>query len=137
MRTKRLVAVVAVAVCSAAGSASAQRWGTVEAGVHAQYTKFDDVLKLDNRIGAGGQLGFFLLPNLAAEVDLTFVPTTGPVNGDITYRPFHGRLVYNIPVSDEFKVMLGGGYTLAVFNGDTTANKYEDGFGAMGGIKYY
>lgn len=136
MRTLRLAA-AALGLAGIASPALAQRIGTVEAGVHIQYTKFDDVLKLDNRVGGGGTLGLFILPNLAAEVAYSFVPTTGPVNGDITYRPFNARLVYNIPVADRVRLMLGGGYSLAQFSGDTTKNEWEDGVHAMGGFKFY
>lgn len=136
MRTSRLAA-VALGLVGIASPAAAQRIGTVEAGVHIQYTKFDDILRLDNRIGGGGELGLFVLPNLAAEVGYSFVPTTGPVNGDITYRPFHARLVYNIPLADRTKIMVGGGYTLAQFSGDTTKNEWEDGFHVLGGLKFY
>jgi outer membrane protein OmpA-like peptidoglycan-associated protein len=137
MRLKHLAATIAVATIGAAAPLSAQRWPTVEVGAFGQYTMFGDVLKLDNAPGLGGMVGLFLLPNLAVEGDISFSPTDGPLSGDITYRPLHARLAYHIPVSDRFRVALGAGYTLGIYDGDPTPNEYEDAIGGLVGLKYY
>lgn len=137
MRSKRLATAVVLAVAGVAAPASAQRWGTVEVGGFVQYTLFGDVLQLDNAAGAGGMLGLFILPNLVAEGDLSFARTDGPLSGTITYRPIHTRLAYHIPLTERWKLALGGGYTLGVYDGDDTDNEYEDALGLYGGVKYY
>ena len=137
MRVKLVATTLAVATIGAAAPLSAQRWPTVEVGAFGQYTMFGDVLKLDNAAGLGGMLGLFILPNLAVEGDISFSPTDGPLSGDITYRPLHARLAYHIPVSDRFRVALGAGYTLGIYDGDETGNEYEDAIGGLVGLKYY
>ena len=141
MRSKRLattVAAAAIALAAISAPASAQRWGTVEVGGFVNYTMFGDVLELDNTVGVGGMLGFFIFPNLVAEGDLSFMRTEGPLtSGKITYRPVHARLAYHIPITERLKIPLGLGYTLGVYDGDETYNEYEDAFGLLAGIKYY
>jgi len=137
MRTKRFAAVVALALIGVATPASAQRWGTVEVGGFGQYTKFGDVLHLDNAFGVGGMVGLFVLPNVAAEVDIAFAKSDGPLSGKITYRPWHARLAYHIPLTQQLKLAAGVGYTQGVYDGDPTPNQYEDAFGLLAGLKYY
>lgn len=137
MRTTRLATTVALVIAGAAAPASAQRWGTVEVGGFGQYTLFGDVLQLDNAFGVGGMLGLFILPNVVAEADIAISKTDGPLSGDITYRPLHGRLAYHVPLSQQLKLALGVGYTLGIYGGDDTANEYEDAAGALVGLKYY
>jgi len=137
MRTSRIATAFALAVAGTAAPAAAQRWGTVEVGGFGQYTVFGDPLQLDNAFGLGGMLGLFVLPNLVAEADFAFAPTDGPLSGSITYRPFHGRLAYHIPLSKQLKLAAGVGYTLGIYGGDETANEYEDAAGGLLGLKYY
>jgi outer membrane protein OmpA-like peptidoglycan-associated protein len=137
MRSRRIATTVALVLAGAAAPASAQRWGTIEVGAFGQYTMFGDVLQLDNAFGVGGMLGLFILPNVVAEVDIAFAGTDGPLSGDITYRPFHGRLAYHVPLSQQLKLALGLGYTQGVYAGDPTPNEYEDAVGGLVGLKYY
>jgi outer membrane protein OmpA-like peptidoglycan-associated protein len=137
MRTMRLATTVALVIAGATAPASAQRWGTIEVGAFGQYTLFDDVLQLDNAFGVGGMLGLFILPNVVLEADIAFAKTDGPLSGDITYRPFHGRVAYHVPLSQQLKLALGVGYTLGIYGGDETANEYEDAAGGLVGLKYY
>jgi outer membrane protein OmpA-like peptidoglycan-associated protein len=109
----------------------------VELGAFGQYTKFGDVLKLDNAPGVGAMGGLFLLPNLVAEGDIAFARSDGPLSGKISYRPVHARLAYHIPLTQQLKLAVGGGYTLGVYDGDPTPNQYEDAVGGLVGLKYY
>ena len=47
----------------------AQKSGAVEIGAFGRFTKFESKLNFDNRLGVGGRLGVFVLPNLALEED--------------------------------------------------------------------
>jgi outer membrane protein OmpA-like peptidoglycan-associated protein len=137
MRTRLAAAALACAVAVIPASADAQRWGTVELGAHVQRTFLDQVLQLDDGFGGGVLAGVFLLPNLELIGDMTFTPTTGPRSGDITYRPGYVRGQYNVPLGDRTRLLLGAGYVLGTFSGDTTDNEYEDGVHGLLGLRYY
>jgi outer membrane protein OmpA-like peptidoglycan-associated protein len=137
MRATRLTTALVLLTFGAALPASAQRWGTVELGGFGQYTMFGDVLQLDNALGAGGMAGLFFLPNVVAEGDIGFARTDGPLSGKLTYRPWHVRVAYHVPLTDQLKLAVGIGYTQGVYDGDPTPNKYEDAFGTLVGLKYY
>ena len=137
MRATRATVAVLVATIGAAAPASAQRWGSVELGAFGHYTMFGDVLELDNAVGVGGMAGLFILPNLAAEADVSFAKSDGPLSGKITYRPWHVRMAYHIPITQQLKIPIGIGYTQGIYDGDPTPNVYEDAFGILAGVKYY
>ena len=137
MRVKHLATTIALVTIGAAAPLSAQRWGSVEVGGFGQYTMFGDVLHLDNAFGLGGMVGLFILPNLVAEGDIAFARTDGPLGGKISYRPVHARIAYHVPLTEQFKLALGAGYTLGVYDGDPTPNQYEDAVGGLVGLKYY
>jgi outer membrane protein OmpA-like peptidoglycan-associated protein len=109
----------------------------VELGAFGHYTMFGNVLELDNAVGVGGMAGFFLLPNFVAEADVSLAKSDGPLSGKITYRPWHARVAYHIPISQQLKVPIGLGYTQGIYDGDPTPNVYEDAIGALVGVKYY
>jgi len=137
MRATRATTAIVLATIAAAAPASAQRWGTVELGAFGQYTLFGDVLQLDNALGFGGMAGFFFLPNLVAEADVSLSRSDGPLSGKITYRPWHARIAYHIPLTEQLKLPIGLGYTQGIYDGDPTPNEYEDAIGALVGLKYY
>ena len=137
MHTKRLLATIAVATIGATTPLAAQRWRSIEVGGFGQYTMFGDVLHLDNALGLGGMVGFFILPNTVVEGDISLSRTDGPLSGKLTYRPLHARMAYHIPLTERLKLPVGIGYTQGVYDGDPTPNQYEDAFGVLVGLKYY
>jgi outer membrane protein OmpA-like peptidoglycan-associated protein len=137
MRATRVTTAVLIATIGAAAPASAQRWGTVELGAFGHYTMFGDVLQLDNALGIGGMAGFFILPNVVGEADVSLAKSDGPLSGKITYRPWNVRLAYHVPLTEQLKLPVGIGYTQGIYDGDPTPNVYEDAFGALVGLKYY
>jgi len=137
MRATRVTTALVLATLGASAPAAAQRWGTVELGGFGQYTMFGDVLQLDDRLGIGGMAGIFFLPNVVAEGDIGFTKSDGPLSGKITYRPWHVRVAYHVPLSEQLKLAVGLGYTQGVYDGDPTPNQYEDAFGTLVGLKYY
>ena len=114
MRVARTTMAVVLATIGAAAPASAQRWKSIELGTFGEYTRFNDVLELDNAIGLGGMAGLFVLPNLVTEADISFARTNGPLSGDITYRPWRIRAAYHIPVTPQLKIPVGVGYTQGI-----------------------
>jgi outer membrane protein OmpA-like peptidoglycan-associated protein len=125
--------------------ADAQRPASIEAGIFGQFTKFDEELSLDDAISIGGRLGFFVLPNLAVELDGHIGKTdwlTAAGTQSITYSPFAVRAVYGIPLGERLRFLVGLGYQQNVFRdriqrfGSVVAgNEYEDAWSALVGLK--
>jgi hypothetical protein len=97
--------------------AEAQRAGAIEVGALGRYSVIDSDVGIENALGGGGRLGIFLLRNLSLEVDHTYSepelknkPGWGGRNF-ISHELTQGRLLYNYPLSDGVKLLLGAGYT--------------------------
>ena len=65
----RALTVIAVLLASGAQSLSAQHGGQIEIGGFGTYTRYDSRFQLDNQLGAGAWLGFFLGDHFSLEVD--------------------------------------------------------------------
>src|SRR5205814_8939863 len=65
----RALTVVAVLLASGAQSLCAQHGGQIEIGGFGTYTRYDSRFQLDNQLGAGAWLGFFLGDRFSLEVD--------------------------------------------------------------------
>lgn len=102
-------------------TAFAQRQGALEIGVFGRYTKFMDTLRIDGAAGGGGRAGIYVLKNLLLEMDLSFAVAdvnrarTGFAGIDtlkkVSDPQWAYRLLYNMPVNDRMKFLLGGGYS--------------------------
>src|SRR5262245_32635591 len=103
------------------------RWDRIEIGSHAQYTWFSSALRLEPTEGYGAHGGLFVFRDLALEVDYSFAPTRGNTRGDIDFRPFSTSAVYHLPLSPNTHLLLGAGYVMDNYAGDTTKNEWEDG----------
>jgi outer membrane protein OmpA-like peptidoglycan-associated protein len=125
--------------------AQAQRPASIEAGLFGQFTKFDEELSLDDAISIGGRFGFFVLPNLAVELDGQFGKTdwlTATGTQSITYMPWAARAVYGIPLGDRLRFLVGLGYQQNVFrdrvqegSGFVAGNEFEDALSGLVGLK--
>ena len=93
----------------------AQKPGAFEIGVFGRYSKFDGVLNFDKRVGVGGRLGVFVLPNIAVEGDASYTATASQEQEFIRAIPLHARLVYNLPLGEYTALLIGGGYTRQLF----------------------
>jgi outer membrane protein OmpA-like peptidoglycan-associated protein len=111
----------------------AQKAGAVEIGGFGRYTKFESKLNFDNRIGFGGRLGIFVLPNLAIEGDVSTTTTHSQGGAEIKYVPVHARLVYNVPVAGHSAVLLGAGYVRNLFR--TSYRETNSGFAGLVGLR--
>src|SRR5690606_11786780 len=90
---------------------AAQKKGQIEIGGFGRYTGYPDSYIVqgpdDNRLGAGGRLGYFLSDHLGLEVDGSFNPTDlaadqpnvpstiGARSRPLMYNPWNLRGVYN------------------------------------------
>jgi outer membrane protein OmpA-like peptidoglycan-associated protein len=135
MKSRVVVTAAAALAVLATSPVHAQHWGTVEVGGFGQYTFVSKKIGPTNTIGGGGRIGLFVLPNLALEADYLISQRKPWVGGDISYRPWSGRVVYNAPITKNVKLLLGAGYIQTNYDGDTTFNKFEDGFTLLGGIR--
>lgn len=130
---------VAAALCATPAMAQGPLQ-KIEIGAFGQFTKFDDVLQLDDALGVGGRLGISVYKWLGIEGDIQYAKTKAnrPPNESITYRPFRGLVTLGIPLADESKVrlILGGGYMNSVYEGRATANEYEDGVTGLVGLAF-
>ena len=133
MRTLRL-ALAFVTVLAA--PLSAQRAIAYEGGVLVQYTKFDDFTKLKSAVGLGGHFDVYILRRLALEYEGDFGSTTSSRLGKLTALNNRIDLVYNQPLNDKWRFLIGGGFTGTQYKSDTTKNQYDSGGNAVLGFRY-
>jgi outer membrane protein OmpA-like peptidoglycan-associated protein len=114
--------------------ANAQAAGAVEIGGFGRYTKFDDKLNFDNKIGVGGRLGIFIVRNLAIEGDASYTKTQSQTNLEVKYIPVHARLVWNAPISDNSALLFGAGYVRNLFR--SNYRETNSGIGGLVGLRF-
>jgi len=120
MRTLKTFALGAVLALSLPLTASAQRKGALEIGGFGRFTKFADTLQLDNGLGGGGRAGVFIFRNWSIEMDVSYAEadvTKRPIRIDrgdslnvVSHTLWSYRLLYNAPLSERVKLLLGAGY---------------------------
>ena len=133
MRFSTPVMVTALAALSAA-PAPGQRPGTVELGAYGRYTKFDRSLGWENAFGGGGRLGVFIAPGLALEASAAYLTVNGPLNRQIHLVPMNARLLYAVPLANQFALLLGAGYVRN--NYTNTTGSWEDGASGLLGLRF-
>jgi outer membrane protein OmpA-like peptidoglycan-associated protein len=112
----------------------AQKSGAVEIGAFGRFTKFESKLNFDNRVGVGGRLGVFVLPNLALEGDVTYTRTKSQGNLELRHTPVHARLIYNIPAAENAAVLVGAGYVRNIFRANYRETR--SGVGGLLGVRF-
>jgi outer membrane protein OmpA-like peptidoglycan-associated protein len=132
---KRTVFSVALAL-AATSPLAAQRAVALEGGIFAQYTKFDDFTKINSVVGAGFHVDLYLLRRLALEYEGDYASATSKRVGKLTALNNRIDVIYNQPISDKWKFLIGGGFTGTQYGGDTTLNKFDSGGNALLGFRY-
>ncbi len=132
MRLKSL-ALAGVLLAASAAPSMAQKPGAIEIGAFGRYTWFDKDLNFDNRVGAGGRLGIFVLPNLELEGDASYTATQTKTEVFTRYIPIHARLVYNLPAGEHSAFLIGAGYTHNLFR--EGYRETEKGAGGLVGLR--
>jgi outer membrane protein OmpA-like peptidoglycan-associated protein len=127
-------AIIGALAALTAAPAPGQRPGTVELGAFGRYTKFDRSLGWDNAFGGGGRLGVFIAPGLALEASAAYVSVNGPLNSNIHVVPINARLLYAVPLADQFALLLGAGYVRN--NYTNTTGSWEDGASGLLGLRF-
>jgi OOP family OmpA-OmpF porin len=98
------------------GAASAQRPRAIEIGGFGRYTIFPDTLQLENVFAGGGRLGYYILPNLSVEGDVSF-GVSDRMNErvdslrDVSHTLWQARLLFNTPPRGRTSFLVGAGYT--------------------------
>lgn len=120
MRTSAMFALGTVLALGLPATLQAQRQGAVEIGGFGRFTTFGESQQLDPAFGGGGRAGIYILRNLLLEMDLSYADAdvdrepTGIAVYDSLNRVSHTlwnyRLLYNAPISDKVKFLIGGGY---------------------------
>ena len=113
----RVRGITMVLLLSTAGLASAQSGGTFEITGFGRFNRFDDTLRIQEELGGGGSLGFYLLPILALEAEAAYTKTHSNASGlPITSVPLRGRLSLHIPIGGYASgIRLGAGYVRNVY----------------------
>jgi outer membrane protein OmpA-like peptidoglycan-associated protein len=115
---------------------AAQRTIAYEGGVFAQYTKFDDFTKLNSVPGIGGHFDAYILKRLALEYEADFASTKSSRVGNLKALNNRIDLIYNQPIRDKWRFLIGGGFTGTQYGSDTTKNQFDSGGNAVLGFRY-
>ena len=120
MRNLKTFALGAVLALSLPLTASAQRKGALEIGGFGRFTKFADTLQIDNGLGGGGRAGVFIFRNWSIEMDVSYAEADvlkrpilvdrGDSLNKVSHTLWSYRLLYNAPISERVKLLLGAGY---------------------------
>jgi hypothetical protein len=128
----RVVTVIAVLLVGGAASLEAQHHFQFEIGGFATYTRFDRAFQLENQIGGGGRIAFWITDWLGIEGDGLYQrprPTAGGANLPVWFGS--GSVVLNFGSEKSFYIL--GGYSAMDFNSNAVGGFRDAGVhGAIG-----
>src|SRR5437763_8049768 len=129
----RVVTVMAVLLLGGAATLEAQHRFQFEIGGFASFTRFDRAFQLDNQIGGGGRIGFWITNWLGIEAEGPYQrphPKGGGAGTDFPVWFGSGNLVLNFGSEKSFYLL--GGYSVMDFNSNGVGG-FRD-IGAHGAI---
>src|SRR5213594_2091956 len=129
----RVVTVIAVLLLGGAATLEAQHRFQFEVGGFASFTRFDRAFLLDNQIGGGGRLGFWITDWLGIEGDGLYMrphPTGGGAGTDFPVWFASGSIVLNFGSEKSFYIL--GGYSAMDFNSNGGGFRDVGAHGAIG-----
>ena len=129
----RVVTVIAVLLLGGAATLEAQHRFQFEVGGFASFTRFDRAFLLDNQIGGGGRLGFWITDWLGIEGDGLYMrphPTGGGTGTAFPVWFGSGSLVLNFGSEKSFYIL--GGYSAMDFNSNGGGFRDAGAHGAIG-----
>jgi OOP family OmpA-OmpF porin len=146
MRTLASFALGTAVALTLPASLQAQRQGAVEIGGFGRFTSFGDVQQIDAAFGGGGRAGVYVLKNLLLEMDVSYADAdvnrapTGIAVYDSLNRVSHTlwnyRLLYNAPINDKLKFLVGGGYAYDAFGRQRQVAPRGGGVSGLVGLRY-
>jgi len=114
--------------------AHAQSKGQFQVGIGAGLPFYASDLGLNDKVGAGGRLGYMFTDKIGFEVDAFYYstePSSAQYTGvNITEVPLHARLTYNAPLGAGLGFVFGLGYAYNMWGEDAT--KYFHGVDSLG-----
>jgi len=118
-----------LALTMLAGSAAAQRPGTIEASVLTRLTMFDPSIgSVDGGLGAGVRIGAYLKPQWMFEGDISTSSSSG-----LAYRPIHLRVNYLGEYKTGGHMIVGLGYAMEHYSGTLDGN--DSGLSGILGLR--
>lgn len=146
MRNLNKFALGAVLALSIPASAFAQRKGALEIGGFGRFTKFADTLQIDNGLGGGGRAGVFIARNFSIEMDVSyaeadvlkkpFLVDRGDTLNTVSHTLWSYRLLYNAPISERVKLLLGAGYGYDAFGKERNVAPRGGGPQGLVGLRF-
>lgn len=129
MRASLLAAVL---LATSAAPAAAQRAGQYEFGLFGSFTRYDATFLMDDALGGGARLGYFLSNRVGLEADVVFQQPYNVGPGQMEPLIGGGSLVLNVIAAKSFMAFLLGGYSAIDF-GNINPYRFTDG-GFHGGV---
>ncbi|MEA2723962.1 MAG: OmpA-OmpF porin, family [Gemmatimonadales bacterium] len=132
----RVRGITLVLLLTTASVASAQSAGTFEITGFGRFTRFDDTIRIQEELGGGGSLGFYLLPMLALEAEGAYTRTHSNVTGlPVSNIPLRGRLSLHIPTGGYASgIRIGAGYVRNLYR--KSVNFDDNGFTGIFGFRF-
>lgn len=132
----RVRGITLVLLLTTASVASAQSAGTFEITGFGRFTRFDDTLRIQEELGGGGSLGFFLLPILALEAEGAYTRTHSNATGlPVSNIPLRARLSLHIPIGGYSSgIRIGAGYVRNLYR--KSVNFDDNGFTGIFGFRF-
>jgi outer membrane protein OmpA-like peptidoglycan-associated protein len=123
-------------ICSTATTAGAQTAGTFEITGFGRYSRFDDVLAIQEGSSGGGSLGLYPVRNLAVEAEAAYSQSHSNLTGvGITNIPLRGRLTYHVPLGGYASALrIGAGYVRNMYRKDVSFD--DNGFTGVVGFRW-
>src|SRR6266581_8705197 len=127
----RVVTIIGVLLAVGAATLNAQHHFQFEIGGFGTYTRFDRAFYLDNQIGGGGRLAFWLTDWLSIEGDGVYQRPHSKAGGsDFPVWFGSGSLVLNFGSEKSFYIL--GGYSAMDFNSSGGGFRDAGAHGAIG-----
>jgi OOP family OmpA-OmpF porin len=146
MRNLKTFALGAAVALSIPVAAFAQRQGALEIGGFGRYTKFADTLKIDGAWGGGGRAGVYIFKNWLLEMDvsyaeadvnkLPYVVDRNDTLNTVSHTLWSYRLLYNAPISQRVKLLLGAGYGYDAYGRERTVAPRGGGPQGLVGLRF-
>jgi OmpA-OmpF porin, OOP family len=129
----RVRGITLVLLLTTASVASAQSFEITGFG---RFTRFDDTLRIQEELGGGGSLGFYLLPILALEAEGAYTKTHSNVTGlPVSNIPLRGRLSLHIPIGGYASgIRIGAGYVRNLYR--ESLNFDDNGLTGIFGVRF-
>src|SRR5256884_4301737 len=134
----RVATVIGVLLLGGAATLSAQHAHQFEIGGFGTFTRFDRAFLLDNQMGGGGRLGFWITDWLGIEGDGLYMrphPKGGGTGTDFPVWFASGSLVLNFGSEKSFYVL--GGYSAMDYNSSAMGGFRDAGAHAALGDRIY